>query len=84
MGTDQDKPGPEEGNRWGAFPEPEDVEGHRASASHEPADVEARRKSYDDYVARETILHKTMDHDLAVDPFDENDVEGHGGCRHCG
>ena len=47
-------------------------------------EVEARRQAYDAYVAKETPLHATMDHDLSVDPFDEDDVEGHGGCKHCG
>ncbi len=48
-----------------------------------PPDVEARRQAYEDYVVRETELHRTMDHDLAMDPFDEDDVEGHGKCRNC-
>ena len=47
-------------------------------------DVEARRQAYDEYVERETVLHQTMDHPLEVEPFDEDDVEGHGGCHHCG
>jgi hypothetical protein len=49
-----------------------------------PDDVDERRRIHDDYVTRETILHKTMDHELDVDPFDEDDVEGHmPSCRRC-
>ena len=46
-------------------------------------EVEARRQAYDEYVARETVLHQTMDHDLSVDPLDD-DVEGHmPKCKAC-
>jgi hypothetical protein len=40
-------------------------------------DVETRRAAYDAYVAREIPAHQTMDHPLTLDPFDEDDVEGH-------
>ena len=40
-------------------------------------DVAARRRAYDEYVAREVPLHSTMDHDLDIEPFDADDVEGH-------
>lgn len=49
-----------------------------------PESVAGRRQAYDEYVAREIPLHATMDHDFEIDPFDEDDVEGHmPACKKC-
>ena len=77
------QPGADRHYKGFGIPDPQDVEGHQVPPTDESTDTEARRRVHDEYVARETILHKTMDHELAVDPFDENDVEGHGHCKTC-
>lgn len=64
---------------------PETMEDEMTDQSQRQVDdTEARRRVHDEYVARETVLHETMNHPLEVDPFDEYDVEGHmPTCKRC-